>query len=443
MPLSSFPLVHLMTRLARAGSRVSLVCMALGAALHAPVSIAEDTEERVLEALPLAEIQAFGEMFERIKRAYVEDIEDATLLKHAMRGMIDQLDPHSAYLDKAAFSRLQDSSEGRFGGVGIELGLRDGRLVVVTPIDGTPASKAGLEPGDTIVSIDGTPADNLTLQDASDLIRGDPGSELDITVIHRTDQAPRTVTLVRDDLATRSVSHDWLAPGYGLLRISQFQQPTARQARQAIAEMKKKDLLGLVLDLRNNPGGLLQSAVDIADLFLNEGLVVSTEGRMANAQVSFQASADTLAHEVPLVVLINRGSASAAEIVAGALQDQRRAVLIGSSTFGKGSVQQVIPLGNGEGLKLTTALYFTPSGRSIQAQGVEPDVSVMRGRVEIEFDSPGFREADLAGHLGNREPAPDPTSMSSRLSEDYQLGEALNLLKALNVIRQRDQSTAD
>lgn len=443
MPLSSFPLVHLMTRLARAGSRVSLVCMALGAALHAPVSIAEDTEERAFEALPLAEIQAFGEMFERIKRAYVEDIEDATLLKHAMRGMIDQLDPHSAYLDKAAFSRLQDSSEGRFGGVGIELGLRDGRLVVVTPIDGTPASKAGLEPGDTIVSIDGTPADNLTLQDASDLIRGDPGSELDITVIHRTDQAPRTVTLVRDDLATRSVSHDWLAPGYGLLRISQFQQPTARQARQAIAEMKKKDLLGLVLDLRNNPGGLLQSAVDIADLFLNEGLVVSTEGRMANAQVSFQASADTLAHEVPLVVLINRGSASAAEIVAGALQDQRRAVLIGSSTFGKGSVQQVIPLGNGEGLKLTTALYFTPSGRSIQAQGVEPDVSVMRGRVEIEFDSPGFREADLAGHLGNREPAPDPTSMSSRLSEDYQLGEALNLLKALNVIRQRDQSTAD
>lgn len=443
MPLSSFPLVHLMTRLARAGSRVSLVCMALGAALHAPVSIAEDTEERALEALPLAEIQAFGEMFERIKRAYVEDIEDATLLKHAMRGMIDQLDPHSAYLDKAAFSRLQDSSEGRFGGVGIELGLRDGRLVVVTPIDGTPASKAGLEPGDTIVSIDGTPADNLTLQDASDLIRGDPGSELDITVIHRTDQAPRTVTLVRDDLATRSVSHDWLAPGYGLLRISQFQQPTARQARQAIAEMKKKDLLGLVLDLRNNPGGLLQSAVDVADLFLNEGLVVSTEGRMANAQVSFQASADTPAHEVPLVVLINRGSASAAEIVAGALQDQRRAVLIGSSTFGKGSVQQVIPLGNGEGLKLTTALYFTPSGRSIQAQGVEPDVSVMRGRVEIEFDSPGFREADLAGHLGNREPAPDPTSMSSRLSEDYQLGEALNLLKALNVIRQRDQSTAD
>ncbi|PRY71159.1 S41 family peptidase [Halomonas ventosae] len=391
------------------------------------------------DELPVAEIQAFAEVFERIKRAYVEEVEDADLLRNAMRGMLSELDPHSAYLDSEEFESLRESTQGEFGGVGIEVGMEDGQLTVITPIDDTPASRAGLQSRDKILRIDDTPTDRLSLQEAVNLMRGDPGTEIRLTILRQDENAPREVTLTREVIRTESVKSELLEAGYGYLRVSQFQTRTGEQVGSAIRRLERDGpLKGLVLDLRNNPGGVLQAAVDVADAFLDEGLIVYTEGRLPDSEMRFSAGRETAAADVPLVVLINGGSASAAEIVAGALQDQRRGVVMGTESFGKGSVQQIMPLGNGEGLKLTTALYFTPDGRSIQAQGIEPDVEVIRGRLEVaEGSGLNVREADLEGHLGSRGEPRSRSEMSERLREDYQLGEALNLLKALNVLSQR------
>ncbi len=356
-----------------------------------------------------------------------------------MRGMLSELDPHSAYLDADEFESLRESTQGEFGGIGIEVGMENGQLTVITPIDDTPASRAGLEARDQILRIDETPTEGLSLQEAVDLMRGDPGSEITLTILRQGESSPREVSLTRENIRTESVKSELLAPGYGYLRISQFQTRTGDQVAEHLRRLERDGALdGLVLDLRNNPGGVLQAAVEVADAFLDEGLIVYTEGRLTDTEMRFSATPDTPAPEVPLVVLINGGSASAAEIVAGALQDQRRGVVMGTESFGKGSVQQIMPLGNGEGLKLTTALYFTPDGRSIQAQGIAPDVQVVRGRVEVTENGRGVREADLEGHLGARGAPRESAEQSERLREDYQLGEALNLLKALNVVRQRD-----
>ncbi|MDR5893637.1 MULTISPECIES: S41 family peptidase [Halomonas] len=388
--------------------------------------------------LPVEEIQTFAEVFERIKRAYVEEVDDATLLRNAMRGMLSELDPHSAYLDREEFQSLRESTQGEFGGIGIEVGLEDGQLTVISPIDDTPASRAGLQARDLILRIDDTPTESLSLQEAVNLMRGEPGSRIELTIQRRGESAPRSVTLTREVIRTESVRSELLEPGYGYLRVSQFQSRTADQVSEHIRRLERDGSLnGLVLDLRNNPGGVLQAAVGVADAFLESGLIVYTEGRLADTEMQFSAGRDTAAPEVPLVVLINGGSASAAEIVAGALQDQRRAVVMGTESFGKGSVQQIMPLGNGEGLKLTTALYYTPNGRSIQAQGIEPDVEVVRGRVEVTESGRQVREADLEGHLRSREAPRERAELSERLREDYQLGEALNLLKALNVLSRR------
>ncbi|MEQ5800508.1 S41 family peptidase [Halomonas sp. H10-9-1] len=396
--------------------------------------------QSVDDELPVAEIQTFAEVFERIKRAYVEEVDDASLLRNAMRGMLSELDPHSAYLDREAFQSLRESTEGEFGGIGIEVGMEDGQLTVITPIDDTPASRAGLQARDLILRIDDTPTERLSLQEAVDLMRGEPGSEIELTIMRQGESSPRSVTLTRENIRTESVKSELLAPGFGYLRVSQFQTRTGDQVSEHIRQLERDgDLDGLVLDLRNNPGGVLQAAVAVADAFLDEGLIVYTEGRLPDTEMRFSANARTAAPDVPLVVLINGGSASAAEIVAGALQDQRRGVVMGTESFGKGSVQQIMPLGNGEGLKLTTALYFTPGGRSIQAQGIEPDVRVVRGRVEVTENGRGVREADLEGHLGSRDAPRERAELSERLRDDYQLGEALNLLKALDVIRQRDR----
>ncbi len=389
--------------------------------------------------LPVAEIQAFAEVFERIKRAYVEEVEDADLLRNAMRGMLNELDPHSAYLDDEEFESLRESTQGEFGGVGIEVGMEEGQLTVITPIDDTPASRAGLQSRDKILRIDDTPTDRLSLQEAVNLMRGDPGTEIRLTILRQGESAPLEVTLTREIIRTVSVKSELLEAGYGYLRVSQFQTRTGEQVNNAIRRLERDaPLKGLVLDLRNNPGGVLQAAVDVADAFLDEGLIVYTEGRLPDSEMRFSAGRETAAADVPLVVLINGGSASAAEIVAGALQDQRRGVVMGTESFGKGSVQQIMPLGNGEGLKLTTALYFTPDGRSIQALGIEPDVEVIRGRLEVaEGSGLDVRESDLEGHLGSQREQRTRREMSERLREDYQLGEALNLLKALNVLSQR------
>lgn len=391
------------------------------------------------DTLPLEDIQTFAEIFERIKRAYVEEVDDSTLIRNAMRGMLSELDPHSAYLDRDEFQSLRESTEGAFGGIGIEVGLEDGRLTVITPIDETPASRAGLQARDVILEIDDEPTDRLSLQESVTLMRGEPGSEIHLLILRSGEDEPLEFTLVRESIRTESVRSEMLESGYGYLRVSQFQSRTGEQVNNAIQRMERDGALqGLVLDLRNNPGGILQAAVAVADAFLEEGLVVYTEGRLEDTQMRFSANRETAAPDVPLVVLINGGSASAAEIVAGALQDQRRAVIMGTESFGKGSVQQIMPLGNGEGLKLTTALYYTPNGRSIQAMGIEPDVRVVRGRLEVTENSHQLREADLEGHLRSQgEPRAVSEEMAERLREDYQLAEALNLLKALNVLERR------
>ncbi|HBS81838.1 S41 family peptidase [Vreelandella alkaliphila] len=407
--------------------------------LTAPLPLMAQSANSVADDLPLEEIQTFAEVFERIKRGYVEEVDDRTLLRNAMRGMLSELDPHSAYLDEEEYRSLRESTQGEFGGIGIEVGTENGQLIVITPIDDTPASRAGLLSRDVIVAIDGTPTDSLSLQEAVNLMRGEPGSQLRISVLRAGEESPREFTLTREVIRNESVKHEVLEPGYGYLRISQFQSRTPEQARRSLERMaREQPLEGLILDLRNNPGGVLQAAVGVADLFLDEGLIVYTEGRLSDTEMSFSASPETPAGDVPLVVLINSGSASAAEIVAGALQDQRRGVIMGTESFGKGSVQQIMPLGNGEGLKLTTALYYTPNGRSIQAQGIEPDVEVVRGRLEVAEGQRQIREADLDGHLSGQDAMPrERTEMSQRLREDYQLSEALNLLKALNVVDRR------
>ncbi|UYO75982.1 S41 family peptidase [Halomonas qinghailakensis] len=407
--------------------------------LSVPLPLVAQPANSVADDLPLEEIQTFAEVFERIKRGYVEEVDDRTLLRNAMRGMLSELDPHSAYLDEEEYQSLRESTQGEFGGIGIEVGTENGQLMVITPIDDTPASRAGLLSRDVIVAIDGTPTDSLSLQEAVNLMRGEPGSQLRISILRSGEESPREFTLTREVIRSESVKHEELEPGFGYLRISQFQSRTPEQARRSLERMaREQPLEGLILDLRNNPGGVLQAAVGVADLFLDEGLIVYTEGRLSDTEMSFSASSETPARDVPLVVLINSGSASAAEIVAGALQDQRRGVIMGTESFGKGSVQQIMPLGNGEGLKLTTALYYTPNGRSIQAQGIEPDVEVVRGRLEVAEGQRRIREADLDGHLSGQNAIPrERAEMSQRLRDDYQLSEALNLLKALNVVDRR------
>ena len=395
--------------------------------------------------LPLDELRTFAEVLDRIKSAYVEPVDDKTLLENAIKGMLSNLDPHSAYLEPEAFEELQESTSGEFGGLGIEVGTEDGFIKVVSPIDDTPASKAGIQPGDLIVKIDGQPTKGLSMMEAVDKMRGKAGSPIVLTLVREGGQ-PFDVELKRAVIKVKSVKSQLLDKNYGYIRITQFQVNTGEEVGKALAKLRKensdKKLAGLVLDLRNNPGGVLQSAVEVADHFLTKGLIVYTKGRIANSELRFSADPADASEGVPLVVLINGGSASAAEIVAGALQDHKRGVLMGTDSFGKGSVQTVLPLNNDRALKLTTALYFTPNGRSIQAQGIVPDVEVARAKVTREQDSENFKEADLAGHLGNGNGGADKPSSGKAKSaqarpqdDDYQLSQALNLLKGLNVTR--------
>ena len=405
----------------------------------------EDTETGKAP-LPLEELRTFAEVMDRVKAAYVEPIDDKTLLENAIKGMLSNLDPHSAYLEPEAFAELQESTSGEFGGLGVEIGQEDGFLKVVSPIDDSPAAAAGIQAGDFIFKIDGQPTKGLSMMEAVEKMRGKPGTVIILTLIREGGQ-PFDVELKRAIIKTKSVKSQLLEGDYGYIRISQFQINTGEEVGKALASLKKdnggKKLGGLVLDLRNNPGGVLQAAVEVSDHFLTKGLIVYTKGRIANSELRFSADKSDASEGVPLVVLINGGSASASEIVAGALQDHKRGILMGTDSFGKGSVQTVLPLNNDRALKLTTALYFTPKGRSIQAQGIIPDVEVRRAKLTREQDAETFKEADLAGHLGNGNGGQDKPSGKKgedkpRLQDDdYQLSQALNLLKGLNVARQR------
>lgn len=390
------------------------------------------------------DIRVFTAVFREVQRSYVEPVSAEQLMKSAIRGLLLDLDPHSAYLQKSDLQSLTDDTSGRYGGLGIEVQIRGGMLTVIAPIDDTPAARAGIQPGDVITRIDGIQVESENADVAIDHMRGKAGSKVDITVM-RAGQPPFDLTLVREVIDVTAVRGRLLAPGFGYVRIAAFQTNTATETAKRIAALIKpgEPLDGLVLDLRSNPGGLLDSAVDVSDLFLESGPIVSTKGRVALASAEFSANPGDVLKGAPLVILVDGGSASASEIVAGALQDRKRALILGQRTFGKGSVQSVLPLASGEAIKLTTALYYTPSGRSIQAEGIEPDVLLQAAELKpVSGVDRNITESDLPGHLGNgngRTPA-DPkngnesqsTAPSNDLSRDFVLGEALNILKALS-----------
>lgn len=405
--------------------------------------------------LPLVELRSFIDVLDRIKQDYVESVEDRTLLENAIRGMLNGLDPHSAYLDKDAFDDLQAGTSGEFGGLGIEVGLEDGFIKVIAPIDDTPAQKAGVKAGDLIIRLDNQPVKGLSLSEAVKMMRGKPNTKLMLTIIRSGEDKPIDITITRDIIRVKSVKSRLLEPGYGYVRVTQFQANTARSLNQSLSNLKKENdgpLQGLVIDLRNNPGGVLNAAVEVSDIFLKNGTVVYTEGRSSGAQQRFKATPGDSIEGAPLIVLVNGGSASASEIVAGALQDHGRAVIMGEQTFGKGSVQTILPMANGTAVKLTTARYYTPNGRSIQAAGIKPDIKLQRYQVSLAEDaaSPLIKEADLTRHLENSElPDQAPNKTRSDLFEteqikqqelplaqsDYQLYEALNLLKGLTLLQ--------
>ena len=410
-------------------------------------------------ALPLEDLRTFTEIFAKIKNDYVEPIEDKTLLENAIHGMLAGLDPHSAYLVPEDYKQLQQGTSGEFGGLGIEVGMEDGFVKVIAPIDDTPASRAGMEAGDLIIRLDDTPVKGMTLAEAVKLMRGKPGTDIILTVVREGVDRPFNVTITRDVIKVRSVKSRTLEDGYGYVRVTQFQTRTGEYLREAIAELRQGSggsLKGLVLDLRNNPGGVLSAAVSVSDAFLTEGIIVYTDGRLDDAKLKFNAKPTDVLDGAPVVVLVNGGSASASEIVAGALQDHKRAVIMGEKTFGKGSVQTILPMENGSALKLTTARYYTPSGTSIQAKGITPDIEVARlsvSRPESSGVSTRVKERDLPKHLrgaleGAEEDAKkasdadaesDEDGKSSELaSRDYTLFEALNLLKGLNILRKSD-----
>ena len=400
--------------------------------------------------LPVEELRTFSDVFGRIKNDYVVDVDDKELIENAIRGMLSGLDPHSAYLDSEEFTELQVGTTGQFGGLGIEVGMENGFVKVIAPIDDTPAQRAGVQAGDLVIRLDDTPVKGMTLNEAVKIMRGKPGSDIELTIVREGVDQPLKINITRDIIKVKSVRARMLEPGYGYLRISQFQSKTAENMVDAIDKLKKENkgaLDGLVLDLRNNPGGVLNGAVAVSDAFLKKGMIVYTEGRIADSRLRFNATPDDVIDGAPLVVLVNQGSASASEIVAGALQDHKRAIIVGVKTFGKGSVQTILPLSSESALKLTTARYFTPSGNSIQAEGITPDIELARVKVaSVDRDLEPRKEANLTGHLENGngndkdgKDGDDKDEETLSASDDYMLYEALNLLKGLAILQERMQ----
>lgn len=446
-------------------------------------------KEDVRNRLPIEDLRIFAEVFNAIKQGYVEQVDDKKLITHAISGMLGNLDPHSSYLDADAYKELQVGTQGEFGGLGIEVGMEDGLVKVISPIEDTPADRAGIKTGDLIFKIDNTLVKGLTLSDAVKRMRGKPKTRIKLSIMRKGEVKPIELTLTREIIKVQSVKSKLVEKGYGYLRITSFQESTGATVAKHLTDLYKDGALkGLVLDLRNDPGGLLNSAVGVAAAFLPpRALVTSTDGRAPDSKHKFFAAPEdylrgtrddyirTLPPEtrkVPIVVLINGGSASASEIVAGALQDHKRAIVMGTTSFGKGSVQTVLPLPSNTAIKLTTARYFTPSGRSIQAKGIEPDIVVEES--PSGHSSMRLREADLEHHLANgkegeeqklapdRSPQnktqekakpssskgnkdgdgsadePDETPITTRdmaSKKDYQFMQALNLLKGLQIIQ--------
>ena len=392
-------------------------------------------------------LNLFGEVLERAKMSYVEEVSDKKLIEAAINGMLVSLDPHSSFLDDQSFKYMNEQTKGKFGGLGIEVTMEQGLVMVVSPIDDTPAYKAGIKPGDFITHIDGEQVIGMTLNDAVDKMRGKVGTKVKLT-IRRINQKPFDVKITREEIKIRSVKSELKSGDVAYIRISSFTEDTDQTIEKSLNKLKKEaknKLKGVVLDVRNNPGGLLDQAVNVSDLFLDKGEIVSTRSRNPEDTVKYTAKDGDIAQGLPMVVLINDGSASASEIVAGALQDHKRAIILGEKSFGKGSVQTVIPLGNHGAMRLTTARYYTPSGRSIQAKGIEPDVEVHPAKVEVIENVFERSEAEFGNALKNdtdtknTKDTEKTTQNDKDLANDYQLSRAVDLVKALAIYNAQDK----
>jgi carboxyl-terminal processing protease len=392
------------------------------------------------------DLKVFTEVLGLVQKDYVEETNSKDLIYGAIKGMLETLDPHSAFMPPNMYKEMQEETKGRFEGLGIEITIKDSVLTVVSPIEGTPAYKAGILAGDQIIKIDGESTKNFTLMDSVKRLRGPKGTKVTISILREGFTKPKDFTLVREVIPVRSVRHELLEKNYGYIRVSQFQEKTDdefEKAMKALQEESNGTLRGLILDLRNNPGGLLDQAVKISDRFIDSGLIVSVEGRKEDQKMKFYAHPDGNLAQYPLIVLVNGGSASGAEIVAGAIQDQGRGIIVGTQTFGKGSVQTIIPLKDGSGLRLTTARYYTPNGRSIQAKGIVPDIIVKPSGPEEEKEAltPKFpAEKDLERHLTDVEKAVSKEKEKSKKEEvkekkpvDHQLERALEFLKSWEI----------
>ena len=435
---------------------IALICVFMVIGTYQAHQIASARENGTYEQLKI-----FGSVLDLVQRNYVEEIPPKKLIYGAVQGMLKSLDPHSSFMKPEDYKELQIETKGSFTGIGIEISLKDGILTVVSPIEGTPAYKAGLKANDKILKIEGKTTKNMTLIESVKLLRGAKGTDVTISIYREGWRRLKDVTLTRDVIPIKSVRSRMLEEGYGYIRISNFQNKTTFELKKALKELEKgKGLKGLVLDLRNNPGGLLDQAVKVADVFLKKGLIVYTDGRIEEQKMRFEAHPDKHSHNYPIAVLVNEGSASASEIVAGALQDHKRAIILGVQTFGKGSVQTIIPLEDGSAVRLTTARYYTPNGRSIQAKGIEPDIEVPYAPMEKPKEKDEIfhfpTERDLEGHLINEnEPIEDelnsvkdkkdkPEAVDSEVDNgetqpppmDNQLEEAVRILKAWAIFKQ-------
>ena len=416
---------------------MSGILLGLSLAIGHSVYALKDDEKHI----PFEELQAFTEVFSKVKSDYVETVDDKKLIEDAIRGMLNGLDPHSAYLNTDEFSDLKIGTTGQFGGLGIEVGMENGFVKVISPIDDTPASRAGIQASDLIIKLDDKSVKGMTLNEAVGIMRGKPNTDISLTIVREGEPKPLVIKITREIIRVKSVKNRMLEPGYGYVRITNFQSRTTTDLLKAISDLQKEERLkGMILDLRNNPGGVLNGAVGVSDAFINEGLIVYTEGRVDDSSHRYLATPGDSLNGAPLVVLINGGSASASEIVAGAMQDHKRGIIMGTKSFGKGSVQTIQELRNGSAVKLTTARYFTPSGRSIQARGIDPDIvlSTIKLSEKDEQARATYSESDLEGSLSNPDGGDEEDSGDSDADElarsDFQLYEALNLLKGLNIL---------
>ena len=419
-----------------------LAFIALSLMLGMSNACAEKAAKPAEEADTYELLNLFGEVMERAKTSYVEEVDDKKLIESAINGMLVSLDPHSSYLDAQSYKYMNEQTKGKFGGLGIEVTMENGVVKIVSPIDDTPAAKAGLKPGDYITNIDGEQVIGMSLNDAVDKMRGKVGSKVKLT-IRRVGEKPFEVTLKREEVKIQSVKNDIKSGDVAYIRITSFSGDTDKMVEKAIKQAKKElkgNIKGVVLDVRNNPGGLLDQAVNISDLFLDKGEIVSTRSRNEEDTVRYTAKEGDITDGLPIVVMINDGSASASEILAGALQDHKRAIILGEKSFGKGSVQTVVPLGKYGAMRLTTARYYTPSGRSIQATGIIPDVEVHPAKVEEYINNYGLSEAEYRNALKNEATGEDKKTENNTKDEDwrkdYQLSRAVDLVKALGIYTQ-------